>query len=109
MTLDLRIREDSGCILVDCSGRLVAGVTDVLYNEVKPLITRGGHIVLDLTNLVQMDSMGLGTVMRLYVSAKSSGCELELYNLSRRVRELFGITGLLSVFETCGEHRIRMP
>jgi len=28
--------------------------------------------------------------------------------LSKRVRELFGITGLLSVFEVCGEQRMKL-
>jgi len=109
MTLDLRIREDAGSIVVECSGALVAGVTDVLYREVRELVARDRRIVLDLTHLEKMDSMGLGTIVRLYASARSNRCELELINLSRRVRELFGVTGLLSIFETCGEHRVRIP
>jgi anti-sigma B factor antagonist len=108
-SLDLKIREDGDAVVVACSGKLVAGVTEVLYTEVKALIQRDRRLVLDLTDLVQMDSMGLGTIVRLYASAKSAGCELELINLSARVRELFGITGLLSIFGTCGEHRTRMP
>lgn len=109
MTLDLRIREENDHILVDCGGRLVAGVTDVLYSEVKPLLQRERRIVIDLTNCVQMDSMGLGTIMRLYVSARSAGSQLELINLNKRIRELFGISGLLSVLETVGQQGIRMP
>jgi anti-anti-sigma factor len=56
-----------------------------------------------------MDSMGLGTIIRLYVSAKSAGCDLQLINLSKRIRELLGLTNLLSVFSMCGEHTIRLP
>jgi anti-sigma B factor antagonist len=108
-SLSLRIREDGDAVVVACSGRLVAGVTDLLYSEVKALILRDRLVVLDLTDLSQMDSMGLGTIVRLYASAKSAGCDLELINLSARVRELFGITGLFSVFGECGEHRTRMP
>jgi anti-sigma B factor antagonist len=76
---------------------------------VKGLIPGNKRIVLDLTDLSQMDSMGLGTVVRLLVSAKSSGCKLELINLNRRIRELFGITNLLSAFEICGEQRMKLP
>jgi anti-sigma B factor antagonist len=42
--------------------------------------------------------MGLGTLVRLYVSAKSGGSCLELINLGKQVRELLGITNLLSLF-----------
>lgn len=109
-SLELKIREeDDGVAVVACSGRLVAGVTEVLYTEVKALIRRDRRVVLDLTDLAQMDSMGLGTIVRLYASARSGGCQLELVNLSARVRELFGITGLFSVFGECGEHRTRIP
>jgi anti-anti-sigma regulatory factor len=48
--------------------------------------------------------MGLGTLVRLYVSSRSAGCSLELINLGKRVRELLGLTHLLSVFTVIGEH-----
>jgi anti-sigma B factor antagonist len=107
--LSLSIHAENGEATVRCAGRLVAGVTDTLSVEVKQLIPTCKRIVLDLSDLVQMDSMGLGTIVRLLVSARSSGCKLELINLSKRVRELLGITNLLSVFEVCGEQRIKLP
>lgn len=107
--LSLSIHAENGEAIVRCSGRLVAGVTDTLSAEVKQLIPGSSRIVLDLSDLTQMDSMGLGTIVRLLVSARSSGCRLELINLSKRVRELLGITNLLSVFEVCGEQRIKLP
>jgi anti-anti-sigma factor len=55
-----------------------------------------------------MDSAGLGTVVRLYVSAKSAGCSLELINLGPRIRQLLGLTHLLSVLTVIGQHDIRM-
>jgi anti-sigma B factor antagonist len=102
------VTADDGVATVKCSGRLVAGVTDILYNEVHPLTRRVKRIVLDLTDVTKMDSMGLGTLARLYVSAKTAGCQLQLINLSKRVRELLGMTNMLRVFEICGEEHIRM-
>ncbi len=92
-----------------CIGYLVAGVTDLLSSEVKQLLRQSKRIVLDLTDLRKMDSMGLGTLVRLYVTAKREGSQIELINLSRQVRELLGITNLLSVFEICGEQGMRLP
>lgn len=92
-----------------CGGRLVAGTTEFLLTEVKQLIPASNQIVLDLTDLEYMDSMGIGTVIRLYVSAKSAHCDLKLINLGKRVREILGVTHLLSVFAIVGEDGFRVP
>jgi anti-sigma B factor antagonist len=104
LTLDID-RADNATI-VRCRGKLVAGVTDILYSKVSQLIPDTKRIVLDLTDLTHMDSMGLGTIVRLFVSAKSAGCDLKLINLGKRIRQLLGIANLLSVFATIEEHDI---
>ena len=55
-----------------------------------------------------MDSSGIGTLVRLYVHCKSAGCALELMNVGQSVRQLLGITHLLSVFQMIGENNIRI-
>jgi anti-sigma B factor antagonist len=107
--LSVDIDRDGPSAVVRCGGKLVAGVNDFLYTEVSRLIPECKRIVLDLTDLAYMDSMGLGTVIRLYVSAKAAGCELELVNVGARIRQLLGMTNLLSVFTVCGEHHLRIP
>ncbi len=107
LTLDIERAGNSA--VVRCRGKLVAGVTDFLYLEVSQLMPDTQRIVLDLTDLTHMDSMGLGTLVRLYVSARSAGCALELINLGKRIRQLLGMTNLLSVFTIVGESGIRMP
>ena len=101
--LSLQVSTEGNATVVRCRGRLTAGVTDLLKNEVKRLIPDTKRIVLDLTDLSQMDSMGLGTIASLYVSATSAGCSLELINLSKRIRELFRMTNLLTLFECVGD------
>lgn len=93
--------------VVRCSGRLVSGVHDRLSTQVKELIPECKRVVLDLKDCTHMDSMGLGTVVRLYVSAKSSGCALELMNIGKPIRNLLGVTHLISVLAIVGENNIR--
>jgi anti-sigma B factor antagonist len=107
--LTVEIDRAPGEALVRLTGRLVAGVTDVLYLEVKALIPQTQRIVLDLTDLTHMDSMGLGTLVRLYVSARAAGCDLELVNLGKRIRQLLGMTNLMSFFTIIGENDVRIP
>lgn len=107
--LKLQIDKAAGVITVRCSGRLTAEVAARLKNEVKPLISSSQRIVLDLSDLSYMDSAGLGTLVGIYVSARRAGCEMQLINLNQRVRELLGLTHLLSVFESCGRHFTKIP
>jgi len=107
--LTLRTYVESDASIVKCSGKLTAGLTGVLRDEVKRLIPQSKKIVLDLTDLTKMDSMGLGTIVGLYVSAKAAGCTLILINLSPRVRDLFRITNVWSLLEVYGENIIRLP
>ena len=107
--LILRTYVEGDATIVQCTGKLTAGLTGVLRDEVKRLIPQSKKIVLDLTDLTQMDSMGLGTIVSLYVSAKSAGTTLILINLSQRVRDLFRITNVWSILEVYGENIIRLP
>jgi anti-sigma B factor antagonist len=106
--LTLDIHRAGTAAVVRCHGRLVAGVNDILYVKVSQLFPDTKRVVLDLTYLTHTDSMGLGTLVRLYVSSRSAGCDLELINLGKQIRQLLVTTNLLSVFTVIGEHGIRM-
>jgi anti-anti-sigma factor len=103
--LALEVKHCTGNVLVVyCHGKLVAEASDVLYSRITELIPTTHRIVLDLSDLKHTDSMGLGTLVRLYVRAKSAGCSLELINLSKQIRHLLGLTHLFDVFTVVGEH-----
>ena len=104
-----QIEQLPDAVVVRCRGELVTGVTDVLYREVRPLCPDRKRIILDFKELTYIDSWGLGTVLRLYVSAKAAGCSLELANIGARVRQVLGITNLISVLTVIGENNIRIP
>src|SRR5271154_5167309 len=97
LTLEIEQPNDNLAI-VRCHGQLVSGLTDILYSRVHPMIQANKRIVLDLSDITWMDSMGLGTLVGLYTSAKGAGCELQLLKIGKRVRELLGLTHLLDVF-----------
>lgn len=107
-TLIVEIDRTANPIVVRCHGKLMAGVGDILYSQVKPLLPEHKRIILDLTDLTRMDSMGLGTLARLYVSARSAGCDLELMNLGKQVRLLLGTAHMLHAFTIIGEHGIKL-
>ena len=82
-----------------CHGRLVAGIAGEIRDVVKPLIPQGGEIVIDLGDVQFLDSMGLGALVGLKVSALNEGyCVLKLENLTPRLQDLLTMTNLKSLF-----------
>ena len=106
--LSLEIEYKDGLALVMCRGRLIAEVSGNFYTRIRKLMPDYKRIVLDLTHLEHMDSMGLGSLVRLVVSAKSNGCSLELVNLGKRIKQLLGVTHLLGVFTVIGESGVTL-
>jgi anti-sigma B factor antagonist len=106
--LTLEVVQKGECFVVHLNGKLVAGAGDHLHRQVCLLLPKTKRIVLELTNLTRVDSMGLGTLVRCYVSARGAGVSLELVNLGKQIRQLLGTTGLMSVFVTVGEHGIKL-
>jgi len=106
ISLTVEIERKADMVVVHCRGRIVSGVCSFLYNKVHGVIPETKLIVLDLTDLDWIDSMGMGTLVRMYVTCRSAGCKLQLVNLGKRVKELLGLTNLLGVFADMGEKGI---
>jgi anti-anti-sigma factor len=109
LSLNLHIYAWEDATVVRCTGRLTAETSPRLKTEVKSLLPTKRRLILDLSELGYMDSSGLGTLVGLYISAKGAKCEMQLHNLSPRIRELLSITNVLAVFESCGRTGMRLP
>ena len=101
--------EINGATVLLCKGRLTTDVTDSFKRQVKALLTQGKTVVLDLSDVAQMDSSGLGALVSLWVSAKSTQGQLLFYKLSAPVKRALGVTHVLEAFESCGSHLTRLP
>lgn len=97
--VDTRVSEEGVNVsTVRCHGRLTNQTSDELRSIVKPLIPKGGDILIDLTDVSFMDSMGLGTLVSLKVSAINEGyCRLLLVNLTPRIEQLLHLTNLFNL------------
>jgi anti-sigma B factor antagonist len=103
-TLTFEIQHYSGDVtLVICHGSLVSSTANLLHDTVRELIPSSKRIILKLADVQHTDSMGLGTLVRLYVAAKSAGVSLELMHLGKQLQNLLGITNLLNIFTVIGE------
>ncbi len=97
--LKLEIQRTPEEVVVRCAGRISSATSAQLQSAVRELMPRTKSIVLDLTDVNHMDSSGLGAIVGLYVSARRHGCALKLINLNQRLKDLFRITKLATIFE----------
>jgi anti-sigma B factor antagonist len=104
--LTFELERDGDTAVVKCRGRLVAGTTEELYQQVKELFPQTKVVIIDLAELTYVDSTGLGTLVRLYTSARQLRCEFKLLHLGKQLRNLLKLTNLLSVFGQVEDHGI---
>ena len=105
LRLETHHRDDA--TVIQCAGSLTLEHAEALKSLGKTEIPQSKRIVVDLKEVTRMDSAGLGAVVGLYVSAKKANCEFLLINYSKSIRDLLGMTHLLSVFETCAQSGTR--
>jgi anti-anti-sigma factor len=81
-----------------CAGRITSSTSNLLQSTVKKSFPENKTIVLDLSKVTHVDSLGLGALVGVWISARKQGCELRFVSLSERVKELFRLTALDKLF-----------
>lgn len=91
----------NGVTIVDLKGpiSLDEGST-VLREKIQELVTQGHrNVVLNLANVSDLDSSGIGELVCAFTSLRDHGGELKLLNLTGKVLDLLQITKLDTVFD----------
>ncbi len=91
-----------GVVVVDLFGQLRLGEdTSRLRQVVQQLLAEGyKKLLLNMENVLHVDSSGIGELMGCYTTVKNQGGELKLLHLHKNVRNLLEITRLYSIFDT---------
>ena len=98
MQLDLK-EKDSVSILV-LSGTLTIGAQGQLVEAIDTLLeTERTDILLDLTDLSYMDSVGIGELVAAYRTVKGLGGVLKILGPTAKVRDALTLSQLLPIFE----------
>ena len=86
--------------IIYCAGSLLLGEeADALRDVVRRFLPDSRIIILDLAQVVAMDSGGIGTLVGLSFSARNAGASLKLARPSPRIRTLFDLTRICEIFE----------
>lgn len=98
-TLQIAARRIDDVAILDLEGRLVLGqATEALSNTLQEAIGKGARkLLLNMKMVTQVDTTGISTIVRAFVSLQRSGGKLGLFQISERVRQILDLTRLLNV------------
>ena len=101
-SLELRERRSGDVVIISPVGRLVPDQEDVIFREcIEALIEQGiCKIVVDLHDVVLLDSGGIGVLVAKLHRVRKRGGDLRLAHLTPRTERLLAITHLLAIFMT---------
>ncbi len=99
--LEISERKKGDIVILDLKGKITIGEGDrKLRNWIESLLERGERkIILNMARVSYMDSSGTGEVVSLLMTVKKRDGELKLLNLSQKIKDIFQIAQLLSIFD----------
>jgi anti-anti-sigma factor len=98
--LEISAREASDVMILDLRGRatLAGGESELLSSHLKKLVANGVcKLLLNLTDLTQVDSSGVSIIVGTYVSVRRQGGDLKLLCPRGRVLEVLTVFHLLEI------------
>lgn len=102
--LQISIRESADVTVVHIWGRASWGHSASLDEHLQELVANGARkLLLDLTCLTQVDSSGVSTIVKAFVSVRSKGGDLRLLRPRGRVLEVLRLLCLQEIIP-CDEH-----
>ena len=101
-SLEIREGRSGDVVIISLSGRMVGDQEDITFRAcIDRLIDQGiNRIVVDLHDVVLLDSGGIGVLISKLLSVRRRGGDLRLAHLTPRTERLLAITHLLSIFST---------
>jgi anti-sigma B factor antagonist len=100
MNLELKPRWIGDVVVLQCSGRIVAGPeADSLHEAIRQELAQQPNIVLQMAGVQFIDSSGLGTIVRLMSAARAAGGDVKICQLPEMIRRVLAMTNLHKVFE----------
>lgn len=97
MGLQISTRKSGNITVLDLAGRIVIGSSnDTLSTELRKLAEAGpADVIVNLQSVTQVDSSGISTLVRSFVTLERQGGGLKLLNPTGRVREVLELTRLI--------------
>ena len=94
------IQQEGNTLIAKFEGRLDTAAAVQTTEDIKPLLAAANsEITLDCTNLEYISSSGLRIFLTIRKEAAAKGSKVIVKNISAEIRQVFVMTGFISLFE----------
>ncbi|MCK6542126.1 STAS domain-containing protein [bacterium] len=99
--MDYNIAENNGVVVLELKGNIMGGPDATQLNdEIHTRIKQGKkNFVVNMQSVDLINSSGLGILISNLTTVKNNGGDLRLTNLSPKIKQIFQITKLATVFK----------
>jgi anti-sigma B factor antagonist len=100
MRFSVTTRQRGSVTVVDIKGTVAYHGADALHEMFRELLQKGQKkILLNLSEVTQLDSSGIGELARCFAMVKSARGEFKMMQLNKQVQRLLEVTNLCAIFE----------
>jgi anti-sigma B factor antagonist len=99
--MEIQIRKAGNATILDLSGPLRLGEAEAMFREnIQKLLDAGTpHVAVNLAGVTELDSSGIGALVRSFSTIKRAGGKCIYYAPTQRVRMLLKMVRLDSVLD----------
>lgn len=100
--MNIEVKDVGDVSVLGVRGNMMGGPETIsVHDTIKELINQNKkQVVIDLSRVKWMNSSGLGTMMGCLTSLKNAEGDLKVCGVTEKVKSLFMITKLITLFDT---------
>jgi len=100
--LEITIREEGDVTILEMKGRATIGLgNDMLNAKLRQVVESGAKkLLINLAGMTQIDSSGISSIVRTFVTLERNQGTLKLLSPGGRVKEVLAVTRLLAAIPT---------
>ncbi len=98
--MDISVKKDSKCTVVEIKGRLDTTNYMALENNLNQMIQNGEHtLLIDCVNLDYVSSSGLRVFLVALKKLNQINGKFVMCNLQENIQEIFEVSGFIGIFK----------
>ena len=99
--MDIQIRRIGAAVILDLKGALRLGEPEQMFRDkVQQFVDSGSiHVAINLAGVTELDSSGIGALVRTYTTIKRAGGKCTFYAPTQKVRMLLKMVRLDTVLD----------
>jgi len=108
--LNIKIRKAGRATILDLEGPLKLGEAEESFrNQIQQLIDSGNnHVAVNLAGVTELDSSGIGALVRSFTTLKRAGGKCTFYSPSKRVLMLIKMVRLDTILDLAEDEAVAL-